>query len=105
MIISYGIQTRSYSVLNQACSSISTGLLNGICNTTDKKAKIGYVYLNEAHYYTYINNHTRTLYRHETGHIFGLGHVGCATPSIMNEGDCPKSALTTHDTSDLNSWY
>lgn len=94
-----------YNINNQACASLS-GMLNGNCNTTTNKAKIGYVYFNEPTYTSYINNNTRAVYRHETGHIFGLAHPpDCSIPSVMQVGNCPSAVLTVHDTNDINGWY
>ena len=100
-------RTIAYNTLNQACASISTGVVNTNCNKTDRKAKIAYVYFNEATYKNFINTHTRFLFRHETGHALGLNHVECSTPSVMFDGSCPigANALSVHDTNDINGWY
>jgi hypothetical protein len=86
-----------------ACADFA-GNLTGICNTTTRKADFAYIYANDN--YGPVPGPEFAM-RHETGHVFGLAHTGCGTWSVMMVYACGTvpGFLTSHDISDINSWY
>ena len=89
----------------RACSDKSTTALTGYCNTSDRKANYGEVYLN-TYYTSEINTKTNWLMRHEMGHVFGMAHGLCNEGSVM-QNNCGTlyGSLTGHDINTINSWY
>jgi hypothetical protein len=88
-----------------ACAYKSTAALTGYCNTSDRKANYGEVYIN-TYYTSEINTKTNWLMRHEMGHLFGMQHGPCDEGSVM-QNNCGTlyGSLTGHDINTMNSWY
>lgn len=94
---------------NQLCSTFPGGTLTGNC-TMSNGADWGMVYFN-----TFYNPSPSTalrahLIRHEFGHIIGMAHSHCPSPtdSIMapSSGCSPmRTTLQPADTTLINSWY
>lgn len=87
-----------FNQYNQPC------WLNSNCNKTDRKAHYAYIYFND-HYGAF--SMPKYGARHEMGHVFGLGHVGC-TWSIMADGGCRSSVpeyLQLDDINAISSWH
>jgi len=90
------------------CANLSDGSLTGNCNTTDRKAMGGTIYLNiNASVRDILDGNAVFVMKHEMGHIFGMGHGDCNEVSVMVPGGCPLyyNALKSHDISTMNNWY
>lgn len=94
-----------YNQNNQSCFDWPSLALNSNCNKTTKKVHYGYIYFNDAY-----GSYSMPKYgaRHELGHFWGLGHVGCSTNSVMKDGSCRPNVpeyLQTDEINTVNSWY
>ncbi|HEX6292574.1 MAG TPA: hypothetical protein VFZ66_25540 [Herpetosiphonaceae bacterium] len=89
------------------CFDANSVLRPGVCNTTDRRANLGYVDFN-SYYSIEITSRAHFLARHEAGHIFGMnGAFNCVDVTVMNETGCgyQYTRLQAHDIGHLNAWY
>jgi len=100
--VSFGGRAIAHSAYGP-CAYYSSGQLTGNCNTSDKKAAAGTVYIKSG---AFPPEQRDWVIRHEIGHIFGMAHDGSGScHSVMDEDYCVVSALQSFDISLMNSWY
>lgn len=87
------------------CANKTNAALNGNCNSTDKRASGGDIYLN-SYYKTFMDNNSRFIVKHELAHMFGMAHAECED-SIMRLSYCGglPSSLRPHDINHINANY